>query len=128
VVGRKDTSGYAVGGVTNIITGLVTDSEIISKCSSAKRRLGKEVPEFFFLHERLVSECEENILVHLLQWRRRKQRGSGSGQETRAPNMAPFSRMAFATCPPPLLLLQTLNVRVCDDMLPVIKDDCVNEI
>jgi hypothetical protein len=56
--GRKDTSGYVNGSVTDIITGLVTDSEIISKCcqtySSAKRSLGKEVSGFFFLYERHV--------------------------------------------------------------------------
>jgi hypothetical protein len=57
VAEKKDTSSYAVGGVTDIVTGLVIDSEIISKycqiCPSVKRRLGKKVTEFFFFEARI---------------------------------------------------------------------------
>lgn len=47
--GRKNTCGYVVGGVTDIITGVVTDSEILSNLFLSKEEDRKTSPRILLL-------------------------------------------------------------------------------
>lgn len=61
---RGHTSLYGIGCVIDLLTGYVIDFEVISKycqaCTTAKKELGENSPEFYFWKEGHVSDCQQN--------------------------------------------------------------------